>query len=302
MMFYLSLFAMAHTGNSPMPTRSTSAIFSSLLQPSPLTISIVNIVLLVMLGWLDYITGDYSLIIFYLIPVSLAAWHAGRAVGACFCLLAFITRLVADGAGTSFSFSYSPLHYWNVFVEFVFLLIMSFLVAALKRHLYAERSLASSDPLTGLLNRHAFFESAAHELHRSRQSRQPISIACIDLNNFKEINNRFGHKTGDGLLVEVADTIRATTRSSDLHARFGSDEFVVLMPDTDSTAALPLLETLHHHLRQAMAHKDWPVGFTIGAVTSLHDLPAIGEFVHRAEELARTAKGRDTDGIAHVVV
>ncbi|WP_168206047.1 GGDEF domain-containing protein [Geobacter sp. FeAm09] len=285
-----------------MPTRGTSSIFHNLLQPSPIAISIVNIVLLVMLGWLDYITGDYSLIIFYLIPVSLAAWHAGKAVGACFCLLAFITRLVADGAGTSFSFSYSPLHYWNVFVEFGFLLIMSFLVATLKRHLHTERSLASNDPLTGLLNRHSFFASADHQVNRSRQSGHPVSIACIDLDNFKEVNDRFGHHTGDSLLREVAAIIRATARENDLHARLGSDEFVVLMPGTDSSAALPLLETLHRHLRQAMAHRDWPVGFTIGAVTCRNDLPAIGAFVHRAEELARSAKGSGMDGIAHVVV
>jgi len=128
---------MVFTGNSPMSTRSTT-LPHGLLHPPPIAISIANSVLLVILGWLDYITGDYSLIIFYLIPVSLAAWHVGRASGAFFSILAFITRLVADGAGTSFSFSSSTLHYWNVFVEFVFLLIMSFLVATLKRHMAAR--------------------------------------------------------------------------------------------------------------------------------------------------------------------
>jgi len=131
------LFFIVFAGNSPMPTRGT-IISQSLLHPSPGTISAINSVLLIILGWLDYITGDYSLIVFYLIPVCLAAWHVGTTSGALFCVLALVTRLIADGAGTSFSFSYSPLHYWNIFVEFVFLLIMSFLVSTLKRHMGAR--------------------------------------------------------------------------------------------------------------------------------------------------------------------
>jgi len=74
-------------------------------------VSVINYVLLAILGWLDYITGDYSPIIFYLIPVFLAVWSVGKTSGALFCILALITRLIADGAGTSFSFSYSPPHY-----------------------------------------------------------------------------------------------------------------------------------------------------------------------------------------------
>ncbi len=102
---------------------------------SPTTIYSISLVLLLVLGWLDYITGDYSLIIFYLIPVALVAWFVGKASGLFFCVLSLVTRFVADEATTGFALQFSTLHYWNVFVEFVFLMIMSLLFSALKKSL-----------------------------------------------------------------------------------------------------------------------------------------------------------------------
>jgi len=106
---------------------------------SAATIYAIGLVLLLMLGWLDYVTGDYSLIIFYLIPITLVTWFVGKGSGLLFCLLSLITRLIADEATTGFAFKFSMLHYWNVFVEFVFLLIMTLLFSALKKSLARER-------------------------------------------------------------------------------------------------------------------------------------------------------------------
>jgi K+-sensing histidine kinase KdpD len=112
---------------------------------SSLTICFISLVLLLMLGWLDYITGDYSLIIFYLIPISLVAWFVGKTGGLIFCVFSLITRFIADEATMSFAFQFSALHYWNVGEEFVFLLIMSLLFSALKKSLTKERTAQSGD-------------------------------------------------------------------------------------------------------------------------------------------------------------
>jgi len=101
----------------------------------PTAIYILNLLLLLVLGLLDYVTGDYSLIIFYMIPVSLAAWFIGKGSGLLFSILSYGTRLISDAASTSFMFNFSRMHYWNVFVEFIFLLIVSQLIAALKKKL-----------------------------------------------------------------------------------------------------------------------------------------------------------------------
>ena len=100
---------------------------------SPATVISISLCLLALLGWIDYLTGDYSLIVFYLIPVALVAWCVNRGGGMFFCLLSLVTRFIADGASSSFLFNTTTLHYWNLFSEFVFLLIMSLLFSALRK-------------------------------------------------------------------------------------------------------------------------------------------------------------------------
>ncbi|MEI6305273.1 MAG: hypothetical protein WCP33_00475 [Deltaproteobacteria bacterium] len=111
------------------------AINTFLSSRSSAVIYITSLLILVLLGWLDYLTGDYSLIIFYLIPVGLATWYTGKESGLIFSALSFFTRLLADAASISFELHASTMYYWNVFVEFVFLLIMSLLISVLKKNL-----------------------------------------------------------------------------------------------------------------------------------------------------------------------
>jgi len=119
-----------------------ASIFSPL---TPAVLGAFNILTLLLLGWLDMVTGDYSLIVFYLIPVSLAAWFISKSFGVLFCFLAVAVRIVVEESTTSFDFSHSTLHYWNELVEFLFLLIMSVLFSALKTNLQNEKTLASHD-------------------------------------------------------------------------------------------------------------------------------------------------------------
>lgn len=255
--------------------------------------------LLLLVGWLDIITGDYSLIIFYLIPASLAAWFVGRRCGMWFCLLAMVARIVADESSASTIFTHSVLHYWNVLVEFLFLLIMSLLFSALKKKLENEKELARRDPLTNTLNRRSFFDLGEHEINRSQRYHLPLTVAYIDLDNFKLVNDRLGHKTGDELLLTVVATIRANMRSSDILARFGGDEFVVMLPDTPGDAALKFLNKMHDSLDQAMARRNWPVGFSIGAATYSHAPKTIEEVIRYTDELMYSVKHSGKNRLLH---
>ena len=115
--------------------RNNAAFNTILSSRSAAAIYMISLLLLIILGWLDYITGDYSLIIFYLIPVGMATWYTGKLSGVVFSVLSFLTRLLADAASISFELHVSTMYYWNVFIEFVFLLIMSLLISALKKSL-----------------------------------------------------------------------------------------------------------------------------------------------------------------------
>ena len=275
----------------------TVDLFSS---RSSVTVLSISLFLLALLGWIDYLTGDYSLIIFYLIPVSLVAWFVSRTSGMLFCFLALAIRFIADEASSSFSLNNASLHYWNECVELLFLLIMSLLFSALRKNLDSEKMLASSDPLTGALNRRAFFDIAEYELSRSNRYEHATTIAYIDLDNFKGINDRLGHTVGDKLLVTVTKTIASNIRSSDILSRFGGDEFVILLPETATDAAAAFLGKIQHQLNQTMDASNWPVSFSIGAITYPKVPPGVEEVIKKADMLMYEVKRRGKNGLLHI--
>jgi diguanylate cyclase (GGDEF)-like protein len=102
------------------------------------------------------------------------------------------------------------------------------------------RTLAALDPLTGILNRREFYERASAEFSRSVRSGVPFTLILIDVDNFKEVNDRYGHPCGDRVLIALVDTIKWNIRPHDLVSRLGGDEFGVLLVDAngDSTNLL----------------------------------------------------------------
>jgi len=286
-------------------TRFQAAINKIFSSRSPATIFSISLVLLVMLGWLDYLTGDYSLIVYYLVPVSLVTWFVSKRSGLLFCILTLITRLTADEAAraaNAFTFKYSMLHFGNVSIEFLFLLIMSLLFSILKKNLEEEQTLAHTDPLTGALNRSAFFDFAENERNRARRYKRPFTVVYFDLDNFKGINELLGHNIGDELLITVAKTIRSNIRSYEAVSRFGGDEFVILLPETDEEAALSFLTKIHFHLQQAMASREWPVSISISAVVCVGPPPNVDEIIRRADELMYAVKRSGKSRMLHTVV
>lgn len=266
---------------------------------APALVLLYSFIFLLFLGWLDRLTGDYSLIIFYLIPVSFSAWFVGKKSGLFFCVLSIMVRILVDEGSRLTVFSHTALHYWNEMIEFLFLLIMSLLFSALKVNLQNEKELARRDPLTDTMNRRSFFDLAEHEINRAHRYNLPLTVAYIDLDNFKCVNDQYGHQTGDELLITVVSTIRSNIRGSDVLARFGGDEFVILLPDTPADAALMFLNKMHEHLNQAMSEKEWPVSFSIGAATYLQAPSTVDEVIRYADELMYSVKHAGKNSLLH---
>jgi diguanylate cyclase (GGDEF)-like protein len=101
-----------------------------------------------------------------------------------------------------------------------------------------------TDPKTDLLNMRGWRETATKELARADRTRAPLGLLMVDLDHFKLINDTWGHPAGDDMLVAVADVLRAETRPADVVGRFGGEEFVVLLPDTDRTASVAAAERI----------------------------------------------------------
>jgi diguanylate cyclase (GGDEF)-like protein len=128
--------------------------------------------------------------------------------------------------------------------------------------LHRLERLSREDALTGLANRRSWDETLAREFERARRQDSGLSLLLCDLDHLKEINDRYGHASGDRVLKSIADVLRERVRAGDLSARLGGDEFGVICPDTSLAAATALAEDLR--ARFSELH---PAGTSVPAVT-----------------------------------
>ncbi|HET8540747.1 MAG TPA: GGDEF domain-containing protein [Anaeromyxobacter sp.] len=274
-----------------------------LLSPPGWVISALGMILCV--GVADYVTGtEVSIILFYLAPIGFGTWFVSLRAGGFLAAAAAAVSIGADALhrlGTGEAGLPAALLAWNGIVQLVTSFALVLMLAALRSRLEAEELLARTDALTQISNRRAFFETAALEIERTRRTRRPLTLAYVDCDDFKDVNDARGHAEGDALLVEVARTIRATTRAIDAVARLGGDEFGLLLPETDAVDAAALLARLRTTLLAAMARNGWTVGFSIGAATFLAPPSSIDEMMARADALMYAAKREEKGSIRHGV-
>ena len=155
------------------------------------------------------------------------------------------------------------------------------------------RSMALHDHLTGLANRHQFKLRGQDMFALARRSGCRLTLLNIDIDDFKSINDTYGHAAGDAVLVYVANTLRACCRESDLQARVGGDEFVVLLPDTPMGPSLDaLLGRLHAAIDVMLPGSDVPIRLhiSIGAATCSDATPTLDALMHEADEAMYRAK------------
>jgi diguanylate cyclase (GGDEF)-like protein len=133
-------------------------------------------------------------------------------------------------------------------------------IAQLQRTQTKLEQLATHDPLTGALNARSFVERLTQELERIRRYSRPLALLYLDLDDFKVVNDRHGHQTGDAVLRLVANATRRALRQSDVIGRLGGDEFGVLMPETDGAvaeaAALRLVNGIRAVFQDAFGHRE----------------------------------------------
>jgi len=150
---------------------------------------------------------------------------------------------------------------------------------------------ARIDRLTGLENRSAWDEQLAIEEARRSRYPRPVTIVCADLDNLKEVNDRFGHETGDRLIQAAAHLLRRQARIADRVARVGGDEFLILMPETDPAGAARFLARLRSAVRRIRTDEGINLTLSLGAATAAQGEPLI-DVVGRADAAMYAAKKR----------
>jgi diguanylate cyclase (GGDEF)-like protein len=251
----------------------------------------VGVVGVAVTGVLDYVTGyEVRLFPLYFLPVAYIAWRMSQVSVLALSALSAAAWACSDWMGGRV---YSnPLTYpINIFSQFLAFAIVGILVAKLRATLKEEQELGRRDALTSLSNGRAFYEQGEILLAIARRSGRPLTVAYLDLDNFKQVNDECGHEEGDRALKEVAETLRSNLRSSDLIARLGGDEFGVLLVDTGPEVARASLERVQSRIVSAMRQNQWPVTVSAGAISYMHAPTTLEEAINKADSAMYRAKG-----------
>jgi diguanylate cyclase (GGDEF)-like protein len=259
-------------------------------------VSVVSLFLVVGVAWVDYAAGVHVRTFpLYFVPVTLVSMRVGRGAGVVFALLCAAAWQVSNRLAGMVEATHA-VGAVNTGVMLVTFVVVALLTAAQRSGLERERALSRTDSLTGLVNSRGFYEAAAHEIDRSARYRRPVTVAYVDLDDFKAVNDRLGHARGDELLVTVGRALRKGTRSSDLVARLGGDEFVILFPETDRAAAEAALSKIQSLLRGIVARRSLSVSASIGAVSYATPPKDVETLVHEADGVMYEAKsaGKNT--------
>jgi predicted signal transduction protein with EAL and GGDEF domain len=166
---------------------------------------LLSLLLSLLIGWIDFQPElKVMLPVFYLIPITLAAWYVNEAAGVAVSLLcaAFAAYTTEIEPGL---LSASPwIGVWGIASRLIFFLFVVWLLGRQRRTMDSIRYLATTDGLTGVYNTRTFFDMLQSEMARSRRYNRPLSLIFLDIDNFKSVNDSFGHQTGDSVLAAVA--------------------------------------------------------------------------------------------------
>ncbi|MFA6366445.1 MAG: diguanylate cyclase [Candidatus Hydrogenedentales bacterium] len=261
------------------------------IKPTRLIIAIpIVLFITVLLFFLDYLTGtELSFSIFYLIPVTLAVLLHGRKLGIATAILSSIAWIFADIlAGATYSAVYIPV--WNTLVRLGYFFLHVVFISSLLESLERVRRISIRDPLTNAANWRYFEEFANTSLKNSRRNRSKITLAYFDVDNFKQVNDTFGHEIGDEILVLLTHTIESELRASDLLARLGGDEFAILLPDTNLESSKEILARVTERVNQLMTEKKWDVTLSGGAMVFSVLPSTIGPMLKSVDDLMYEVK------------
>ena len=225
----------ARTTEPELPIQSPEGTASPMtwLRCRPWCTAVAAVGVIGLIAWLDYLTGIWLRIFpLYYLAIAFGAQFISMRAGVLLALLSSVTWMSSNLLAGEHP--YGPeiwsLNFLTMTLSFV---VVGYLIGRLRQSFERERSLSRRDSLTGLHNSRAFHELGAFAVAGARRAGTPLTLAFIDLDNFKAVNDRLGHHEGDRVLREAGALLAGHFRESDLVARLGGDEFAALLPRSE---------------------------------------------------------------------
>ena len=260
------------------------------------TILLIGILIMLLVATVDFLPHGhiFSFLIFYMMPVLLVSWFADRTyaifMSVCCAAAWLLSDILVEGAPPL-----SIVPYANMVIKFGFFFWISAILLRLKLAMETQKAQSRTDFLTGLVNRQYFVELAEQELDRLRRYRRPFTLLYIDVDDFKQVNDRSGHHSGDRVLSMFGRTLRNILRRTDTVARLGGDEFAVLMPETTLENAGVAVKHVKDFVRDNPSNFSQPITMSIGSVTFLRAPASVDEMIRQADRLMYRVKESGKD-------
>ena len=264
--------------------------------------AIIACTTLAVIGYFDNITGNkLALSAFYLLPITIITLNFSTVAGVFAAVISAIAEMLVHVLYRGFY--YPPLIiFWNAGILMTIYIIISLLISSLKESIHREKENARKDFMTGIANFQAFIEQADRELAKATRFKRGLSMAYLDCDNFKEINDTLGHRAGDVVLRTVAEVLQSRVRRADVHARLGGDEFAILFTELHAPEAETAMNQIRNFLLEEMRKYGWGVTFSIGLVTFEAPPASVDSMISKAEEQMYRVKRTTQNAISHLVV
>jgi diguanylate cyclase (GGDEF)-like protein len=242
------------------------------------------------IGALDVITGfELASSFFYLLPVTVAVVMCGRRLAL---LVSFLCASVWLGADIYSGAHYSKLliPYWNAMTILGYYVVHTFLFSFMLTLLKEQRQLAVKDHMTGVLNGRMFEEILSLEISNAERTGKSVALCYLDIDNFKNINDKFGHSEGDKVLKAFCKIAADNIRSSDILARVGGDEFAILFREAGLAEGKEIMERIGASLSQLSDAMKCTPQLSVGIANFITPPSSANTIMAEADKLMYEAK------------
>jgi len=274
--------------------------FDTLLSKTPKWAIFLGAIVIIYIITIENYNTNAELSLVFIFLVFITAWYVVPLSAIIISLVSALSWTFNDSF-TGNVFTHYALPPLNTLVRFGIFTVIGLFLIEVKRLWDQKVYFAETDDLTKLANRRSYLYNLDGEILRNVRYKREFTIIYMDLDNFKFINDTYGHEMGDSLLRVVANTLKMHLRRSDIIARMGGDEFAVLLPETNYKGAEKVLREMHTYILDAMTHNKWPVTFSIGAITFIKAIKDSKDMITAVDSLMYSIKQSGKNSIIHEV-
>lgn len=247
--------------------------------------AVVGLIWTIAISALDFLSPEEVKPSFlYILPIAFVSWFSGLRLGLVASLLCTAIWSIHNAVESLLISS------WNILLALVFFTAIAVIMNKTRQLWENEKQLSRTDHLTGAKNLRAFSELVEHEILRSQRDNLPFSLAYLDLDNFKTVNDTKGHTVGDELLTSMVACLVCNLRKTDVVGRMGGDEFAIFFPETDQAAVRVVMHKVRDELTWLMENAQWPTTFSIGVITCSGGVYDFNKLIHHADALMYEVK------------